>query len=85
MSGPALITRTSEAALSKARAQDVLYFFGVLSQNFCVRRALRDFFEVNYDTGACAFGGKEARAGVGARYRFTTASRTQSRPRTLWR
>ncbi|KAI0029430.1 peptidase family M1-domain-containing protein [Vararia minispora EC-137] len=45
-----LLDRTFDAALNKARAQDVLYFFSGLSQNIDARRPLRDFFEKNYDT-----------------------------------
>jgi hypothetical protein len=72
---PGLITRTCEAALSKARAQDVLYFFDGLSQNLRARRALRDFFEANYDTGACAG------LPLVARWRELTRARgTDSRP-----
>ncbi|TFY80729.1 hypothetical protein EWM64_g3287 [Hericium alpestre] len=46
---PALIQQTLDFTMTKARDQDVIYFFSGLASNFKARRTALDFFEKKYD------------------------------------
>lgn len=46
---PKLINETLEYIMTKARDQDVLYFFAGLGRNALDRRIVVEFFKNNYD------------------------------------
>ncbi|PPR03973.1 hypothetical protein CVT26_001080 [Gymnopilus dilepis] len=50
---PALLTRTFDFISTRAREQDIIYFFRALSSNNKARRRLNEYFQDRYDIGHC--------------------------------